>query len=140
MCLYGCVLIHCTAVACDIGHRALLCPRVPDLQIARAVIGCVVIGHYPLNHHPARKAWEVRHAPPFTRYISICSLFNQHVSQCTALLPFNSLRFLMTNMTRMWCVLREAQGCVPQGGAEHPSAPQQRIRRCSHPATNHHTL
>uniref|UniRef100_A0A383V4T9 Amino acid transporter transmembrane domain-containing protein n=1 Tax=Tetradesmus obliquus TaxID=3088 RepID=A0A383V4T9_TETOB len=28
------------------------------IQIARAVIGCVVLGHYPLNHHPARKGWE----------------------------------------------------------------------------------
>jgi hypothetical protein len=31
----------------------------PALQIARAVIGCVVMAHYPLNHHPARKGWEV---------------------------------------------------------------------------------
>jgi hypothetical protein len=29
------------------------------MQVARAVIGCVVLGHWPLNHHPARKAWEV---------------------------------------------------------------------------------
>ncbi|KAF6257139.1 transmembrane amino acid transporter protein-domain-containing protein [Scenedesmus sp. NREL 46B-D3] len=28
------------------------------IQVARAVIGCVVLGHYPLNHHPARKGWE----------------------------------------------------------------------------------
>jgi len=25
-----------------------------------ASIGCVVIGHYPLNHHPARRSWEVQ--------------------------------------------------------------------------------
>ena len=28
------------------------------MQVAKAVIGLVVIGHYPLNHHPARLAWE----------------------------------------------------------------------------------
>eukprot|EP00775_Hariotina_reticulata_P008954 gene8954-9130_t len=28
------------------------------IQVARGVIGCVVIGHYPLNHHPARRSWE----------------------------------------------------------------------------------
>lgn len=28
------------------------------LQIARGVIGAVVTGHYPLNHHPARLAME----------------------------------------------------------------------------------
>ena len=27
-------------------------------QVAKAVIGLVVIGHYPLNHHPARLAME----------------------------------------------------------------------------------
>ena len=25
---------------------------------ARGIIGCVVVGHYPLNHHPARLALE----------------------------------------------------------------------------------
>lgn len=33
----------------------LLCDA---LQIARGVIGAVVTGHYPLNHHPARLAME----------------------------------------------------------------------------------
>ncbi len=28
------------------------------MQVARAVIGVVVVGHYPLNHHPARHAFE----------------------------------------------------------------------------------
>jgi hypothetical protein len=28
------------------------------MQIARGVIGAVVTGHYPLNHHPARLAME----------------------------------------------------------------------------------
>ncbi|KAF6255255.1 transmembrane amino acid transporter protein-domain-containing protein [Scenedesmus sp. NREL 46B-D3] len=28
------------------------------IQVARAVIGGVCMGSYPLNHHPARKAWE----------------------------------------------------------------------------------
>ena len=28
------------------------------MQVAKAVIGLVVVGHYPLNHHPARLAWE----------------------------------------------------------------------------------
>lgn len=28
------------------------------LQVARAVIGLVVAGHFPLNHHPARASWE----------------------------------------------------------------------------------
>ena len=28
------------------------------LQVAKGVIGLVVIGHYPLNHHPARLAIE----------------------------------------------------------------------------------
>ena len=30
----------------------------PVLQVAKGVIGLVVIGHYPLNHHPARLAIE----------------------------------------------------------------------------------
>jgi hypothetical protein len=42
-------------VVCQTKASFLAC----SMQIARAVIGCVVIGHYPLNHHPARKAWEV---------------------------------------------------------------------------------
>lgn len=29
------------------------------MQVARAVIGFVVMAHYPLNHNPARKGWEV---------------------------------------------------------------------------------
>ena len=29
-----------------------------DVQVARGIIGCVVVGHYPLNHHPARLALE----------------------------------------------------------------------------------
>lgn len=29
-----------------------------NAQVAKAVIGLVVIGHYPLNHHPARLAIE----------------------------------------------------------------------------------
>ena len=28
------------------------------MQVARGVIGAVVTGHYPLNHHPARLAME----------------------------------------------------------------------------------
>jgi hypothetical protein len=32
--------------------------RCPLPQIARAAIGCVVIGHYPLNAHPARVGLE----------------------------------------------------------------------------------
>lgn len=28
------------------------------VQVARGVIGAVVTGHYPLNHHPARLAME----------------------------------------------------------------------------------
>ena len=28
------------------------------LQVARGVVGAVVVGHYPLNHHPARLAVE----------------------------------------------------------------------------------
>lgn len=28
------------------------------MQVAKGVIGLVVIGHYPLNHHPARLAIE----------------------------------------------------------------------------------
>eukprot|EP00877_Chromochloris_zofingiensis_P003558 jgi/Chrzof1/13202/Cz07g24080.t1 len=28
------------------------------IQIARCVIGVVVVGHYPLNHHPARQGYE----------------------------------------------------------------------------------
>lgn len=28
------------------------------VQIARCVIGVVVVGHYPLNHHPARQGYE----------------------------------------------------------------------------------
>ena len=27
-------------------------------QVAKGVIGFVVVGHYPLNHHPARLAME----------------------------------------------------------------------------------
>ena len=27
-------------------------------QVAKGVIGLVVVGHYPLNHHPARLAME----------------------------------------------------------------------------------
>ncbi|KIY99600.1 AAAP family transporter: amino acid [Monoraphidium neglectum] len=30
----------------------------PAGDIARAAIGCVCVGSYPLNHHPARAAWE----------------------------------------------------------------------------------
>ncbi len=37
-------------------HMALSPKRA--LQIARGVIGLVVTGHYPLNHHPARLALE----------------------------------------------------------------------------------
>lgn len=28
------------------------------MQVAKGVIGLVVVGHYPLNHHPARLAME----------------------------------------------------------------------------------
>jgi len=41
---------------------ALSCPDLPCLawwtQVARAVIGLVVVGHFPTNHHPARNACE----------------------------------------------------------------------------------
>ena len=30
----------------------------PCWQVARAAIGLVCFGSYPLNHHPARLAWE----------------------------------------------------------------------------------
>ncbi|MEW5297319.1 MAG: hypothetical protein WDW36_000536 [Sanguina aurantia] len=32
------------------------------IQVARVAIGCVVLAHYPLNHHPARGAFEYIHA------------------------------------------------------------------------------
>ncbi|KAF8059975.1 slc38a7 [Scenedesmus sp. PABB004] len=33
-------------------------PLGPLTQVARGVIGFVVLAHYPLNHHPARRGWE----------------------------------------------------------------------------------
>lgn len=33
-------------------------PDKTDVLVARAVVGTVVMCHYPLNHHPARHAWE----------------------------------------------------------------------------------
>lgn len=46
-----------------IGHQlqhlqATVSAQVICVQVARGVIGAVVTGHYPLNHHPARLAME----------------------------------------------------------------------------------
>ena len=44
----------CQPIACRVVRDTALCRP----QIARAAIGCVVIGHYPLNAHPARVGLE----------------------------------------------------------------------------------
>jgi hypothetical protein len=54
-----------SASQAPVQHRWIVCvchccPRLLYLQVARAAIGGVCMGSYPLNHHPARKAWEVR--------------------------------------------------------------------------------
>ena len=38
--------------------QATVSAQVICVQVARGVIGAVVTGHYPLNHHPARLAME----------------------------------------------------------------------------------
>jgi hypothetical protein len=57
------------------------CPILCPPKIARGIIGAVVIGHYPLNHHPARLALEdVEHY--FLGWSSIAPAFS--VFQTTA--------------------------------------------------------
>ena len=40
------------------GQCQMLTMACAGAQVTRGIIGCVVVGHFPLNHHPARLALE----------------------------------------------------------------------------------